>query len=469
MEKKYIYWIAGGLIIACILLLALFGYIIYAVLNPRPDLTKDILNNYAFFFVVYICLMSMPMGVYKTFVENKQFDILFLSPLSLKVCFIWNYIKKLAPMLLIGSVLLVTFVPLMIKHHVVITSYYMTYILLILTIYTLYIFLEMIAYFFLGNKLHKFLIILVSLEEIVFFFIILDVLNGKTRWLKMFDFSGFVYDNIFYFFVFWLCLLGVVVVISYHIFKFSYYRQGCCNRINGKAVFKMRILEKTDALYYLVKDEKVFISDIDRLKYIVVTCIIYIFSTFIDAQEVGLTAVFFAVLSFAIVIAFQCSCENVMYEKKKYDMLVLSGISFSSFALHKTLFAILNTTISTMVYGLCLILKNGLGIAEIAKISVVVFPIVIFGCFYMNFDFSDVFTIIVSDRHFLEKFRKVAKIVIAMLFKLVIVSLFYVCLYFIGFNIEVKIICWLVFSVGIALICKKRYKKGKCENLLTLI
>lgn len=465
IEKKYIYVVA----ILCMLLLALLGYIVYAILNPRPDLTEDVLNNYVFFIVGYICLISMPMEVYETFVENKQFDILFLSPLSLKVCFIWNYLKKIVPILLVGIIALALFVPLMIKHNVLIISYCMTYILLILTIYTLYIFLEMVAYFFLGNKLHKFLIALVSLEEIAFFFIIFEALEGKTRWVKMFDFTELIYNNSVCFFIFGLCLLGGIAVISYHIFKNSYYRQGCCNRKNGKSFIKMRLIGSINNLYYLAKDEKVFISDIDRLKYIIVTCIIFIFSSFIDAQEVGGAAVLGAVLSFAIIMAFQCSYENIVYEKEKYDVLALAGISFSSFALHKTLFAILNTTISTMVYGLCLILKNGLGIAAIAQISVVIVPIVFFSCFYMNFEFSCVFTTIVSDRHFFEKMRKILKRIIAMLFKIGIISLIYVCLYFIEFTIEVKIICWVVFSVVITLICRRRYKKGKYENLLTLI
>lgn len=208
IDKKYLH----TLIFCIILLCAVFAFVVNGVLINERDFAIELLNQYLFLGIGYICITYFPITIYNTFICNKTFDILFLSPMSLWTCFVWIFLKKIVPYLMLATFTTVLLLPTMIQLQVPVLAYLFTFFVLLLFILLFFIVVELILYNLLGQHLLKGIMLLVGIEEIVLFFILLKIFNGETKWLSMISFDDLIYNSSILDVITILLILGILFI-----------------------------------------------------------------------------------------------------------------------------------------------------------------------------------------------------------------------------------------------------------------
>lgn len=352
------------LVLYCAYILGLSKIFLYFKINNTA------MRNFNLIIIInlfLLMLISIPINVYKLYFENRKFEILFLSPLKLIKCFSYQLILPIIKLVLVINILMGPFVLICnIKFNFNIPS-----IILNLSLYTsiIYIFLTFLVFSIFSitkvTDFKKVLLFCTGIIEILYFIVVMTIsskMNLYNLSNKIFKVS---YLNIFNYFnksmlslefnvvpiILNLSIVLMIFALTYLLFKNIYYKKGFFNLSTNKIRKQNRNFNFVNKYYFLKKDIKLILRNIERLKFIIIAVIIFMINLLKDRKNVGDLFIQVLLQLIIITLVIQLTFENIFMEKDKKDTLNLSLISTYRFFEQKTIYPILLSSFCISIYN----------------------------------------------------------------------------------------------------------------------
>lgn len=425
------------------------------------DFSQLFFSRIIFFILIFYCITYLPLRVYQNFIFNKEFDILFLAPISLFECFAWNFLKQIARTVLPVIAILTIFIPTIRILKISGFSYFFGVFMLLVCFNIVYILFELVLYILMKNNVYQVILLGIGIQEIIIFFIIGSLLQGNTSWLQSIQFDSLITG---YTLVKCICVLLIFLfsyMLAYYLFRCTYYVNGVGYK-NTKRMFNRVWQPHNMRWFWLWKDEKVFLRDFDRLKYILITIIIYIISVLSSKNKVGANSVYILLLTFILISGLQITIENISAEKEKKEIFYLSGITKSAFINHKYWFSLFNTSVLTFIYGTIILIFNPLTVIESIELCLALLAILV-NCLYI-FSFRITFFNLICwyEEDFFKRFRVLTKVIINLILETAFLVAIFSIIYTLSINILFK--CGLFALVGCISFILYQFKCNKYCN-----
>lgn len=354
-------------------------YFLYIFLVDKIFLHFNIGNvaasNFNFILIINLFLLmviSIPLKVYKSYFQDKKFEILFLSPLKLIKCFSYQLIVPIIKLVFLINILILPFIIICnIKFNFSILSNILNLSIYISIIYIILTFLVFAIYLIINiEKLKLILLFFTGIEEVIYFIVVMTI---SSRINLNIIFNNNLESNYLGFFnyfnksmlssqlnilpvLFNLTIALILFILTYLLFKNIYYKKGFFNQPDNKIERLNTTSNFIKKRYFLKKDVKLLLRDIERLKFIIITIIIFLINLFKHSENTG--NLFMQVLLQLIIITFviQLTFENIFIEKNKKDILSLSSISTYTFFHEKNIYSIVLSSFCVSIYNLLMLL-----------------------------------------------------------------------------------------------------------------
>ena len=119
------------------------------------DAVKIFMDKFSLLLMACIVITVIPLRIYSKFIVNKEFEMLFMAPISLKSCYAWIYMKQVLIMMLVLAGLYISMIPTSVQMNYNLTNHFVIMMSMLVSAFNVEIILEMVTYRFVGANLYK--------------------------------------------------------------------------------------------------------------------------------------------------------------------------------------------------------------------------------------------------------------------------------------------------------------------------
>ena len=348
IDKKTTFLVKmASVIVLCLLMV--FG--VTFICGIDYNVVYVFMNKFSLVLMLYVIITILPLRIYYKFIINKEFDMLFMAPISLRSCYAWIYMKQILIIMLFLSGIYISMIPTcmlmnynIIHHFVIISS-------MIVSAFNIVIILELLMYRIIGVNLYKGILFFVGIAEIASFFIFQALVDGNLVINVTINHFG---NRM----VMLAILINIVLLcISYRLFVKAYSYKGFSSRTNFA-------INKNEKNIFKSKEYKLFIRDFDRIKYVIVTLLIYISTTVVGKNKVDYITLYLINMSFLVVVALQLTLDCISEDKEKKDIYILSNISWKKYIIDKVEFIVIVTGAICIIFDATMFFYHQIAIKE---------------------------------------------------------------------------------------------------------
>lgn len=326
--------------------IATISYILMRICACKPWVAKVILQ-YSIYLLLYIALTCFPVLTFNKFIVNKEYDRFFMVGISLPTCFFWIYLKEIIKIFITVGICVTILGPSLYVNDISFIYFGSKIFVLAFTMYNVQLVVLLVQYIIFGKLLYKILLFLVGCVEIFSFFLLQAILDqAYIVTISILDIPclnlHILFLNVF--------LIGMELLL----YQKNYFRKG----FNG---YKFKNVNRKNAKSKLMsKEVKLFIRDFDRMKFVIVTFLIFFFSSIIGNSSVRKAEyqnVFVLCLTMYFMIGLQLMIDCVKADRKKCEIYIMAEINWSDYIKEKTKFAFEILAIISIVYNFMIFVR----------------------------------------------------------------------------------------------------------------
>lgn len=318
--------------------------------------------QYGLFFLLYAGIIYLPAGIYKNFFENSKIEILLLAPIKTWKAYSYSIILELIKKAGIFSIIFSFFILFFQKQNISIGYSLFSLIGIWINIYLFFLSIIGILYIYFGKKAKGIYFTITGICEVLGFILCYWLIDGKWKPFilnKVYEYINeqnmiFIYSGYF--------IMVVLYFLNTRLLQKTLEVQGII-----KSSPDMQCEEKHSRIKdcFLKKDIKLFIRDLERMKYVLVTIIIFFATTVLGGKSVAVSSAVIMVVLFAATVSIQINYDNYQAEKEKLDLMFMADLKVKNFLEHKTKFSYAASSIMIFTYSFALYLCCDFRISEV--------------------------------------------------------------------------------------------------------
>jgi hypothetical protein len=374
-----------------------------------------------------------------------------MSPLKLIECFAWTFFSGFVKRMMIILAIILPFTSALKCADVNIITYMTNLIFLISIMYFCSALVVFALYYVTKNNLHRVLLVFTGLFEMLGFMVLvsytdnipikyIDYILKKVNLLMLHYTSSSKLVPI----TFTILIEIFLFSLSYFIFKQVYFKNGSflINDINRTTLSNSSKFVFFRKKFFVVKDIKLLSRDFSRLKFIIVTVIIFFISILKADKTLSINSTIVMMFIYVFILSIQLVFDNMSIEQRKVDLFILSNLSMNELFKQKYMSVFIKLSFLSVIYYLFLIFK----IQSIEFIELITSIVLFFGFCIMLTKICSYFAVRISillwkgniEIKDFKYFAKECFVFLCLLFLYIIVV---AILYLIEYNMFVKIFC----------------------------
>lgn len=382
IDKEYNRRDKISLTIFLVIFIYLITYLIFFLLS-KFNVTYSLsikFNTLILMCSTLLMLSIMPLKIFNSFFENRKIEILILSPINLKNCFLCEFLSLAFKTILI---FLCIIMPLLVADGLAINLSLLVYFNYILYVILLLLIIYLVSYitlFFLSmviniQHLKKIIIIYTGIIELFFTCSVILISNYVNLNNFINNLDTYKFTKYFFYFselmlynrrtnvIFFLILLILIFYkLSYFLFYKSFYINGLFvnsstnTYSHKKNLITYKLLNK---FYFFNKDKKLLIRNFNLLKSIIFTLITFTITTIFSTNKTEDNYLFLLIINqlMTISVVSEINYNIVNLEKNKYEKLYLSKIDIFNFYLQKNVSGKLISFLFIFIYDFIILIN----------------------------------------------------------------------------------------------------------------